>query len=201
PFSTNGFKDKQKSLFTWKVFNEYCTNTDTVSVTFFKAPVVAIAGTAQALVKDNYILQGNNPSYGKGRWNVVQGGSKIENDTNPNSEVKQLSFGENILKWTISNGICPISSDIITITYSDFNIPSGFSPNGDNKNDFFEIRGIESYPGTQLKVFNRWGMMVYSSSDYQNQWDGDGLSDDTYYYELKIVGSKEKHGYILLKRK
>ncbi|MBC7387836.1 MAG: gliding motility-associated C-terminal domain-containing protein [Opitutaceae bacterium] len=201
PFSTIGFKDKQKLLFTWKVFNEYCTNTETVSVIFYEAPVVAVAGSSQSLVKDNYILQGNNPGYGKGRWNVIQGGSKIENDSNPNSEVRQLSFGENILKWTISNGTCPVSSDMITITYSDFNIPSGFSPNGDNKNDLFEIRGIESYPGTQLKVFNRWGMLVYSSADYQNQWDGSGLSDDTYYYELKIAGSKEKHGYILLKRK
>ena len=190
-----------KEDFIWRVSNDLCFSQDTMKLTYYKAPTTAIAGQPQSLVKNNYTLQGNKPNVGIGQWEIVKGTAKIENETDPNSEIRQLNFGENILKWTISNGTCPVSSDIITITYSDFNIPSGFSPNGDNKNDLFEIKGIESYPGTQLKVFNRWGMLVYSSADYQNQWDGDGLSDDTYYYELKITGSKEKHGYILLKRK
>ncbi len=201
PFATNNLKDNDKVNFIWKVFNKYCSNTDTMKLTLFKAPTTAVAGQSQSIVKEDYTLQANKPNIGIGKWEVLKGTAEIEDKANPNSMVKELSFGENVLKWTISNGICPASSDIIIIKYSDFNIPSGFSPNGDNKNDYFEIKGIESYPGTQLKIFNRWGMLVYSSENYQNQWDGDGLSDDTYYYELKITGSKEKHGYILMKRK
>jgi gliding motility-associated-like protein len=69
-------------------------------------------------------------------------------------------------------------------------IPSGFSPNHDGINDKFVIR----HPGNvsiNLKVFNRWGNIVYGSPEYKDDWDGRGaagsilgndLPDGTYYY-------------------
>jgi hypothetical protein len=38
----------------------------------------------------------------------------------------------------------------------DFNIPEGFSPNGDGINDLFVIRGILNYPNNTFVVYNRW---------------------------------------------
>jgi gliding motility-associated-like protein len=70
-------------------------------------------------------------------------------------------------------------------------IPTIFTPNGDGKNDTFFITDLSYFPGSQLSVFNRWGNEVYRSNDYQNNWDGAGLSDGTYYYTLK---RKEKSG-------
>ena len=53
-------------------------------------------------------------------------------------------------------------------------IPDGFSPNGDGVNDKFIITHTVSTK-IDLEVYNRWGVLVYKSSDYQNDWDGKGL--------------------------
>lgn len=47
-----------------------------------------------------------------------------------------------------------------------------FSPNGDGKNDQFEIINLEEYPNASIKIYNRWGELVYQSDNYQNDWNG-----------------------------
>ena len=103
-------------------------------------------------------------------------------------------------------------------------IPNVFTPNGDGINDYFIIslengsdtphnnagsrgyreEGLEYenyeplsryYEKTDLTIFNRWGRIVYQSSDYQNDWDGGGLSDGTYFYVLKCHGLKNDATY------
>ncbi len=51
------------------------------------------------------------------------------------------------------------------------------------------------YESTELTIFNRWGRIVYHSKDYQNDWDGGGLSDGTYFYVLKCHGLKNDATY------
>jgi len=82
--------------------------------------------------------------------------------------------------------------------------PNIFTPNGDGKNDFFEVKGINGYPGSRLLIFNRWGNEVYRSENYTNNWDGSGLADGTYFYLLEIkttTGRTAQKGWIYLNRK
>ena len=51
-------------------------------------------------------------------------------------------------------------------------IIAGFTPNGDGVNDFFEIKGVQNFPGNELHIFNKWGEPVFSMRDYDNSWDG-----------------------------
>lgn len=51
------------------------------------------------------------------------------------------------------------------------------------------------YESSELTIFNRWGKVVYHSKDYQNDWDGGGLSDGTYFYVLKCHGLKQDANY------
>ncbi|HRG89277.1 MAG TPA: gliding motility-associated C-terminal domain-containing protein, partial [Chitinophagales bacterium] len=50
-------------------------------------------------------------------------------------------------------------------------VPNAFSPNGDGNNDVFQIYG-QSIKTISLKVFNRWGEMVFTSDNQFNSWDG-----------------------------
>ncbi len=59
-----------------------------------------------------------------------------------------------------------------------FEIYNALSPNGDGKNDFFLIEGIEDYPENKVLVFNRWGVKVFETKAYgQNGRVFRGLSD------------------------
>ena len=86
----------------------------------------------------------------------------------------------------------------------DLKIPNAFTPNGDGRNDYFVIPGLESYQGNELTILNRWGGTVYESKNYQNNWTGEGLSEGTYFYVLKVKTSDNKwhtyNGYITLLR-
>lgn len=57
------------------------------------------------------------------------------------------------------------------------------TPNEDGVNDKFRIDCVQS-DGWKLEVYNRWGNKVYSSDNYQNNWDCAGLVEGVYYYLL-----------------
>jgi gliding motility-associated-like protein len=65
-------------------------------------------------------------------------------------------------------------------------IPNAFSPNGDGFNDVFEVKYLALFPDSKLKIFNRWGKLLYSSNDYQSNWTGDDAPDGTYFYILDV---------------
>jgi hypothetical protein len=49
------------------------------------------------------------------------------------------------------------------------------------------------YPNSTLKVFNRWGTIVYESADYKNDWKISDLAEGVYYYEF--VWNRPKKEY------
>ena len=89
-------------------------------------------------------------------------------------------------------------------------IPDAFSPGNDGFNDYFEIVNLHHYDKATIRVYNRWGSLVYSNDNYQNNWDGKGnvgssvgseLPMGTYYFilEIKDTGAK-KNGSVFIKR-
>ena len=108
---------------------------------------------------------------------------------------------------------------VVTIVVSN-EIPlvfhNGISVNGDGKNDGFVIEGIEHYPDNVLRIFNRWGVLVYEKERYGNSDPFVGISNGratvskdtklpqgTYYYLLEYTDLKgnrqEKSGWLYLK--
>jgi len=71
-----------------------------------------------------------------------------------------------------------------------------FTPNNDGFNDLWEIPDIESYGTCEVRIFSRWGRMVFADKDYNNDWDGKSNGVDVpvgaYYYVIK----SEKKGTI-----
>lgn len=63
-------------------------------------------------------------------------------------------------------------------------IPNLITPNKDNRNDAFAIRGIT--PGTKVEIHNRWGEMIYKSDNYKNDWDAKNVSDGVYFVMVEL---------------
>lgn len=71
-------------------------------------------------------------------------------------------------------------------------IPNVFSPNGDGENDRFVIEGILGTTNT-VRIFNRWGQIVFESNNYRNTWTANDVSDGTYFYEVMVNSSPEPY--------
>lgn len=93
-----------------------------------------------------------------------------------------------------------------TETCQRFFSPNSFTPNGDGTNDIFEVRGLSVYIPT-LKIFNRWGVQVYTSNNLW--WTGDsgggyycenGVYNWVIEYKDKFGQNKQESGYVTLIR-
>ncbi|MEC3882072.1 DUF7507 domain-containing protein [Parapedobacter sp. 10938] len=96
-----------------------------------------------------------------------------------------------------------IATISVTVEARPFKIPNVFTPNGDGKNDVFEIVGIENFDRVEITVVNRWGNEVYRNNKYQNNWDGQGLNEGTYYYVIITHDSNRQEryaGWVLIKK-
>ena len=67
-----------------------------------------------------------------------------------------------------------------------FYMPNAFTPNNDGHNDVIKpvLNGIETY---QIKIFDRWGKIVFSSNDPYEGWDGNGVSEGVYNYVATLT--------------
>ena len=84
------------------------------------------------------------------------------------------------------------------------------TPNGDGVNDYLVIDGIDNSPNNTLQIFNRYGIMVFSKKNYNNEFNGisnvggvisknSGLSSGIYYYIITLNEMNIKHqGYLYL---
>ncbi len=62
-------------------------------------------------------------------------------------------------------------------------LPNIITPNGDRLNDRWVVPGLPA--GARLRVYSRWGQLVYESRDYRNDWGAEGLPAGLYFYVLE----------------
>jgi gliding motility-associated-like protein len=91
-----------------------------------------------------------------------------------------------------SNGQCSVS-DSIVIAISDCEVllemPNVLTPNGDGKNDTFIPIKYKGIANATLKIFNRWGEELFSTTNVEEGWNGFSSSsvctDGTYFWILQ----------------
>lgn len=97
-----------------------------------------------------------------------------------------------------------------TLKLNDMIFSDFVSPNGDGYNDNFIILNVENYPGNSLKIFNRWGEVIYQAQPYNNEWNGTNnrggsminnqVTDGIYYFEFYDGVGNNATGKITLVR-
>lgn len=75
-----------------------------------------------------------------------------------------------------------------------YELPNAFTPNGDGSNDLYVPRQSRFVSSVDMKVFNRWGELVFETTDPQINWDGtnlrgNNLADGVYYYKCLVQES------------
>ncbi|MEI6694665.1 MAG: gliding motility-associated C-terminal domain-containing protein [Bacteroidota bacterium] len=99
----------------------------------------------------------------------------------------------------VSNENC-IKSDTVlfTLCKQDINIwiPNSFTPNGDGLNDVFKIETMGAFSKFQMLIYNRWGGLVFESTDANMGWDGKYMGNEAnsgvYSYCLNYVEKDNK---------
>ena len=192
----------------------YIKGTTTAGYFTIKQVIVAADQMPEAYaggdVEMDYIfelqLDADLPVVGTGMWSVTKGSGSFSDENDPKTFVSDLAVNENILAWTVTNGVCPPAVDYVTITINDLVVPTLITPNGDPYNEYFILRGLEETLGkTELVIFDRRGLQVFHDENYRNDWNGlddngKELPDDTYFWIIKASNGKSLSGYIVIRR-
>lgn len=120
----------------------------------------------------------------------------------------------NGLTWTDNNTINNVPGGVYELivkskygcistakSFAVLGVPNFISPNGDGKNDYWEIRGLEAYPDARIKIFNRYGKMFMDRPiSPQFRWDGTYLGNPVgsgdYWYIITLEDGKSVSGHI-----
>jgi gliding motility-associated-like protein len=66
----------------------------------------------------------------------------------------------------------PAGFEDSTVKHKELLIPNAFTPNNDGQNDVFKIKNITDERIIDFKVFNRWGTILFRTTDPAVGWDG-----------------------------
>ena len=128
----------------------------------------------------------------------VWGGPDFSTVTNaPNTIILNK---EGVYSVRVTDAMGCFSDESIEVSNILCTVQKGLSLNGDGKNDNLVLNDAK-----KLEIFNRYGMKVYSLSNYTNQWhgqtdDGKDLPDGTYYYVVERATGEILTGWIYITR-
>ena len=212
--------------------NQTCTATATVTIIAIPNLVTNISSKAcnddSTIINLLSLLPENTPS--NGTWVDNNNTRSIQgNDFNPLG----LAIGTYTFEYKIPDTSCPknivlnmeINDDCKVLACGSVVVHNAFSPNGDGINDIFKIDSIDDttcYPENDVEIYNRWGVLVFETHNYNNQtnaFDGisrgrttvkqsDGLPTGTYFYIINyksldgnnVLQNNKKDGYLYLSK-
>jgi gliding motility-associated-like protein len=182
------------------VVNGVCTATDAVQVTLLAPPVADLGPDLVYCHGREVTLTAIDPLNDTFLWS----------DGSTDATLAVTVSG--VYSVTTGNS-CGVAEDEIEIAFEECEysiyIPNAFSPDNDGYNDAWrpEVRNLESY---ELFVFDRWGELIFHSTDPEEYWTGNAFGGDTYVpngvyiylvnFKAASMEAGERRGYILLMR-
>ena len=233
-FDENVIADYQ-IIRTWTV-RDACNNEETYTQTLnVSLDEILNEVVAEDICFDNGVVNLNgylaDDTFG-GTWEIVQGNpiatvsagifdptnlEEAYSETfNPNTEgieyiIRYTGFQTGCINVTDVIIVVDASCKVLPCGEKDINISTAITPNGDGYNESFDIKGIDLCGFVaEVKIFNRWGALVYESNDYTlgsiksgsgvfGDWNGKSpkssignngkLPNGTYYYIINLRNS------------
>jgi gliding motility-associated-like protein len=163
---------------------------------------------------------------GLGNWVDLNNGVTL-----PNGIFTPLGvlLGDYTFEYQINSFYCPrkiqismnVNDDCVVLACGNIIVHNAFSPNNDGINENFVIENIENrtcYPSNKVEIYNRWGILVYETNNYDNNVNAfkgisegrttlnksDQLPAGTYFYLLEFTDDQginyKRDGYLYLSR-
>jgi len=184
---------------TWTVSSnsaEGCGDTSTVVVLLAEPEAFFTADPSNTVLKGNPVNLNDSSFVFPATNQVIYSWDFDDGNTalGPQQTYTYSDTGTYNVVYVVTNSegcIDTLVSEIVVI--GDVIVPNVFSPNGDGKNDFFVIGNLEAFKNPAIWIYNRWGRLLYSSDNYQNNWDGDDHPDGTYFFVLKLSDPEKEY--------
>ena len=127
----------------------------------------------------------------------------IGSSATPVPATEQLGVYYYFVSQSINNcrsGAAPIIANVVPCCEGVIFIPTSFSPNRDGLNDYFTVIRPPHMALDEMKVFDRWGNMVFSGGGSNDKWDGTYQGKPcelgTYYYMMSMTCSDGDKGIV-----
>jgi len=96
-----------------------------------------------------------------------------------------------ITAYDLNGNESDFSEEVCVTNCPIYELPNVFTPNGDNQNDLFIPRSRCFVDRVEVKIFNRWGQLVFETGDPAINWNGNNLNGDalpsgTYHYIARV---------------
>jgi gliding motility-associated-like protein len=182
-----------------KVDEDGCDTTGSITVAYISKPIINLGTDTTVCVTQQLVLDASYPN-STYEW---QDGSTSPRYTVTTAGTYSVSVTDQ----------CGATLDSIRVVYENcackFYIPNGFTPNCDGLNDLFQPKYQCLFSNYVLRVFNRWGQLVFTSNNPNTGWDGNLAGQQqppgTYVWELAYRDSltgkdMRKSGTVVLVR-
>ncbi len=109
--------------------------------------------------------------------------------------MNNIASGEYFITVTDAND-CQTAASLLIGQKCQPQIYNTITPNEDGINDFWKIPDIELFPENEVRIYNRWGELVFETNGYANTWNGrssngKNLSDGAYFYVVRLNNAND----------
>ena len=173
--------------FYWQIQNGVCpVLVDTVTVKDAALPVVTAPGDEYIFPPSSVTLTASSDAATQFEWFPK---TYIAGDTSSTAVVSPLETTTYYVIGTTSDNCSSVDSVTVGVNV-ELEIPTAFTPDGDNYNDVWNIKELSNYPGCVVTIYNRWGNKMFESEGYATPWDGtfngEQLPSGAYYFVIDL---------------
>lgn len=163
--TTKEIKANQSGMYKALLTTPICNNTytDSIAIQFYTSKPLQLTEAITLCQKDfRGVTLSVNGDYTDYQWD--------NGNTTPNIKVSQ----EGVYSISVTDTCGETYTQTTSVTLCDCNlyVPNTFTPNKDNKNEGYRIINHCGFSIYHLKIYNRWGQLLFQTQDPEKTWDG-----------------------------
>ena len=175
-----------------------CHATDSITIDVNDRPTLTIESVSDETRSVSYVVEGGTPTY------TIYVEEK-EMGNLASATLSGMTFGEHEIRVVDTNA-CDASATFV-INKLEVTPSGSITPNGDGLNDTWQIKNIDVYPLSVVRIYDRTGRLIFEKQGYSNEtgWDGTyngaPMPSADYWYEIDVEEiDQQYYGHFTLLR-